>query len=329
MIRVLSLNLQHCLPGAGAEQDAATAALAGADITDPATARAVLEALAAQIADLAPDVVALQEVDMRQKRSGGLDQAGELARMLGWEHHRFAAAWAGPVVGMRRRPLRSPLERAWDDILAPVHLLTGRGPAGFGNAILSRLAVRSWHVRRLGRGPATISLRGERAWNPRSYHLDTSTARTMLAARIDAPGAGPAGSLTLASTHLATRTGMAARQLAAAWAALTTLPGPRLLAGDLNMGPGGVASTGVARPLGEGPTFPAWRPRERIDHLLTDPWPTGADGLPGAPGASGAVGSPGSADAAGAPLLRAAAWGTRAFVVSDHVGAWADLEPAS
>lgn len=326
MIRVLSLNLQHCLPGAGAEHDSGTASLAGADITDPAAALTVLEALAEQISALDPDVVALQEVDMRQRRSGGLDQAGELARLLGWEHHRFAAAWAGPVVGLRRRPLRSPLERAWDDILAPLHLIKGRGPAGFGNAILSRLPVRSWHVRRLGRGPATLSRRGERAWSPRSYRLETSTARTMLAARIDAPGAGPAGSLTLASTHLATRTGMAARQLAAAWAALTTLPGPRLLAGDLNMGPGGVAATGVARPLGEGVTFPAWAPRERIDHLLTDPWPMGADGMPGAPGAAL---SPGSADAAGAPLLRAVAWGTRAFVVSDHVGAWADLEPVS
>ncbi|WP_159717106.1 MULTISPECIES: endonuclease/exonuclease/phosphatase family protein [Actinomyces] len=320
MIRVLSLNLQHCLPGAGAEHDSGTASLAGADITSPAAARTVLEALAAQIAALAPDVVALQEVDMRQKRSGGLDQAGELAHLLGWEHHRFAAAWAGPVVGMRRRPLRSPLERAWDDVLAPVHLIKGRGPAGFGNAILSRLPVRSWHVRRLGRGPATLSRRGERAWSPRSYHLETSTARTMLAARIDVPGHGGVDSITLASTHLATRTGMAARQLAAAWAALTTLPGPRLLAGDLNMGPGGVAATGVARPLGDGPTFPAWAPRERIDHLLTDPWPMGADGMP-------ALGARASSEAPGAPLLRAVAWGTRAFVVSDHVGAWADLEP--
>ena len=53
MIRVLSLNLQHGLPGAGAgDGSAATGSLAGADISDPATARAVMRATAEQIAEL-------------------------------------------------------------------------------------------------------------------------------------------------------------------------------------------------------------------------------------------------------------------------------------
>ena len=52
MIRVLSLNLQHGLPGAGAgDGSAATGSLAGADISDPATARAVMRATAEQIAE--------------------------------------------------------------------------------------------------------------------------------------------------------------------------------------------------------------------------------------------------------------------------------------
>ena len=47
MIRVLSLNLQHGLPGAGAgDGSAATGSLVGADISDPATARAVMRACA-------------------------------------------------------------------------------------------------------------------------------------------------------------------------------------------------------------------------------------------------------------------------------------------
>ena len=70
MIRVLSLNLQHGLPGAGAgDGSASTGSLAGADISDPATARAVMRAAAEQIAELAPDIVALQEVDLGQARS--------------------------------------------------------------------------------------------------------------------------------------------------------------------------------------------------------------------------------------------------------------------
>ena len=80
MIRVLSLNLQHGLPGAGAgDGSAATGSLAGADISDPATARAVMRATAEQIAELAPDIIALQEVDLGQARSGRLHQAAFLA----------------------------------------------------------------------------------------------------------------------------------------------------------------------------------------------------------------------------------------------------------
>mgnify|MGYP000715668756 CR=1 FL=1 len=78
-----------------------------------------------------------------------------------------------------------------------------------------------------------------------------------------------------------------------------------------------LARLGIARPLGDGPTFPAADPRNRIDHLLTDPWPLGADGVP--------LGA-GAAAPAPVPALRATAWGTRSLVVSDHAATWVDLE---
>ena len=136
---------------------------------------------------------------------------------------------------------------------------------------------------------------------------------------------GAAG-ISLGITHLATRGDTAAKQLAAAWAGLATLPGPHLLAGDLNLPAARVASLGVARMLGDGPTFPAARPTRRIDHFLTDPWPTDARGLPlPAP----APDDPARRPAPGGPLLRAVAVGSRGFVVSDHSGTWIDLEPAA
>ena len=107
MIRVLTLNLQHALPGPGALSDPATAPLARADITDPAAARQVLGALALQLREISPDVIALQEVDLGQARSGRLNQAAELASALGWDSYRFAATYAGAVVGLRRRWRRS------------------------------------------------------------------------------------------------------------------------------------------------------------------------------------------------------------------------------
>ena len=69
--------------------------------------------------------------------------------------------------------------------------------------------------------------------------------------------------------------------------------------------------------MGEGATFPAAGPTRRIDHVLTDLWPTGPDGLPLTDEAAAAGGS---------PLLRAVEWGTTSFIISDHVGTWVDLE---
>ena len=126
MIRVLSLNLQHGLPGAGAgDGSASTGSLAGADISDPATARAVMRATAEQIAELAPDVVALQEVDLGQARSGRLHQAAFLAEELGMLTCRFAASYAGPAVGLRRRPLRSALGSPTDDVFGLLRAAVG------------------------------------------------------------------------------------------------------------------------------------------------------------------------------------------------------------
>lgn len=323
MIRLLSFNLQHGRPGDGALLDPATAPLADSDIADAGAAREVLAALADQIRDIDPDVIALQEVDLGQRRSGRLDQTAVLADLLGWDGHRFAATYAGPVVGLRRRPRRSALTGRADDVLGPLRALLGAGPAGFGNALLTRLPVRAWRVARLGRGPAVLTRRGGgRAFDPRSYALSTSTMRNMIAAQIDpVDGAGGAGGLAVASTHLATRTGTAAAQLAAAWAALAALPGPHVLAGDLNLHAELLVPLGIARDLGEGATYPSGAPARRIDHILTDPWPTGADGLPVS--AQEAVGR------TGGTLLRAVGSGVRSLVVSDHAATWVDLEPVA
>ena len=331
MIRLLSFNLQHGRPGDGARLDPATAPLADSDIADAGAAREVLAALADQIRDIDPDVIALQEVDLGQRRSGRLDQTAVLADLLGWDGHRFAATYAGPVVGLRRRPRRSALTGRADDVLGPLRALLGAGPAGFGNALLTRLPVRAWRVARLGRGPAVLTRRGGgRALDPRSYALSTSTMRNMIAAQIDpVDGAGGPGGLAVASTHLATRTGTAAAQLAAAWAALAALPGPHVLAGDLNLHAELLAPLGIARSLGQGATYPSGAPVRRIDHVLTDPWPTGADGLPVSAQevGSGAGGRAGSR--AGGALLRAVGSGVRSLVVSDHAATWVDLEPVA
>ncbi|HEY8580578.1 MAG TPA: endonuclease/exonuclease/phosphatase family protein, partial [Beijerinckiaceae bacterium] len=45
------------------------------------------ERVAKVIADLNPDIVCLQELDVRRARTGGVDQAAEIGRLLGMAHH--------------------------------------------------------------------------------------------------------------------------------------------------------------------------------------------------------------------------------------------------
>ncbi|MBI5849570.1 MAG: endonuclease/exonuclease/phosphatase family protein [Planctomycetes bacterium] len=68
-LRVVSYNIRH---GCGSD-----------DTVDLARTAAALRALA-------PDLVALQEVDCGVRRSGGVDQAAELGRLLGM-HHAFGS----------------------------------------------------------------------------------------------------------------------------------------------------------------------------------------------------------------------------------------------
>jgi endonuclease/exonuclease/phosphatase family metal-dependent hydrolase len=235
--------------------------------------------LAAAVAALDADVVGLQEVDMRQARSGGVDQARLCAKVMGAVDHRFLPALAGPFryPGVRRRARHT--ERA--------------DAPGYGIALLSRYPVRSWHTALLP--PAT-------PWVWGRVQLGTDEPRVALAAEIDAPS----GPLTVVCTHLSVyrfpsvtwagglarrtvgyRSGTpgerhAERQVDDLLGQLEGLPRPLVLLGDLNLrAPIPAESTGW-RPLATGDTYPRDDPRFQIDHVL---WDEGSDaGLPGGDG---------------------------------------------
>ncbi len=224
---VVSANLQHGHPSAGG----------------PGAA----DRLAAAVANLPGDVVALQEVDKDQPRSGRVDQTAVVAAALGLRWHRFAAAFAGRADGLRRRPV-------------PAHV---PDTPGYGIALLSRWPVRSWHVRPLRPGPLRVRRPGGRlGWR---VHLDPP--RVLLAAVVDAPG----GAVSIACTHLSTDPPTARRQLAESAWALRTLPGPHLLLGDLNLGADDATAVSGMRGLARADTFPAARPRRQLDHVLGGP----------------------------------------------------------
>lgn len=201
-----------------------------------------LAAVAGAIAALGADVVGLQEVDRGQERSGGVDQVRELAALLG-------------MSGVFCPALRGSPDRSW----TPVEV--DDGGAAYGVGLLARRRVTATgRIRLPGGGPGS---RGPGA-SLRRPGWDREP-RVALTARVDVDGA----ELAVAVTHLSYLPWRALRQLRA----LAAAPGrpPRVLIGDLNLPRRLVVpAVGAWRHAGGGPTYPAWRPRLQMHHVLLD-----------------------------------------------------------
>jgi endonuclease/exonuclease/phosphatase family metal-dependent hydrolase len=216
--------------------------------------RADAGALAAAVRSIDADVLALQEVDRHQPRSGGIDQAEVAAAAMDAAEHRFVALVRG-----------TPGTKGW----APVPPEPPDGQPTYGIALLTRRPVESWHVLRLGRarGRYPILLPASPArvvWIP-------DEPRAAVVAVLAEPR------MTIAATHLSFVPGVNVVQLRRLRSTLRRMPAPRVLLGDLNL-PGGLPARVLGwRPLAVGATFPAPAPRLQIDHVLADAMPAGAE----------------------------------------------------
>ena len=213
----------------------------------------------ADLAGLAPDVVALQEVDAGQERSGGAHQAAAVAAACGIGDWRFAPAITGtPAPLVRGAP--KPWSGAGGRLLGPDDAVDG--PL-FGVALLVRPPVVAWRALPLEPGIGRLVLR---APDPRDGSLRwwsfPDEPRVAVAAEL-------ADGTTVAATHLSFFPPTAVRQLRAVrrWL-VQTAPGPVLLAGDLNLpGPVPTAISG-GRDLARLATFPGSAPRVQLDRVL-------------------------------------------------------------
>ncbi len=199
------------------------------------------------VEQLNPDVLALQEVDLHQHRSNRADLTDLAARAMGAVAHRFVAAIAGTpgATWMAATGAEQP------------------GTAAYGIALLSRYPVSDWRVVRLPRIPVRVPLFLR---NPHRVTLVEEEPRTAVIARLQTP----LGPLSFATTHLSFVPGANRRQLRHLVHRLRELPGPRVLAGDLNMSPQAVRRWSGMRALARADTFPADAPRQQLDHVLTD-----------------------------------------------------------
>jgi endonuclease/exonuclease/phosphatase family metal-dependent hydrolase len=199
------------------------------------------------IKQLDADILALQEVDLDQPRSGKADLTAVAAEAMGAVSHRFVAAINGTPGA------------TW-------MAATGReqpGTAAYGIALLSRYLAESWQVVHLPRIPMRFPMYLP---GPRRVMVVHEEPRAAMIATIDTP----IGPLTIANTHLSFVPGWNRVQLRRLFRDLRGFPGPRVLMGDLNMTPPTPRRWTGMRPLGEAPTFPADGPCNQLDHILTD-----------------------------------------------------------
>jgi endonuclease/exonuclease/phosphatase family metal-dependent hydrolase len=205
--------------------------------------------LAAAVTTLDADVLALQEVDRDQTRSGHHDLTTIAAHALDAPEHRFAAAVVG-TPGEQFRPL--------------THDDDGHGEPCYGVGLVTRHTVTTWQVTRLRPAPLRSPV-----YAPGPHGgliLLRDEPRVVLAAVLDTPH----GPLTVAATHLSFVPGWNAHQLRQVVRALRTLPAPRILLGDLNLPASLARAVSGWHPLGRRPTYPANQPRIQLDHILAD-----------------------------------------------------------
>ena len=204
--------------------------------------------LVAACASLGADVLALQEIDRNQARSGGVDQTAAVAEGMDAVAWRFEPALVGEP---------GATWRAAEDGEDPAS-----AEAGYGVGLVSRLPVRAWHVVRLraAKVRAPVAVPGGRG----RFILLPDEPRVALAAEVETP----TGPLLVATTHLSFVPGWNLVQLRRVTRALAEFDLPCVLLGDLNVpGPLPARTTGW-HALARVKTFPGGKPSMQIDHAL-------------------------------------------------------------
>ena len=210
------------------------------------------------MAALSADVVGLQEVDFCQDRSGGTDQTAVAAQAIGATERRFVPT----VIGT---PGRSGWRGARE---ADVALA---GTPSYGIALVSRLPVLQWSVRRFRAAPVPFPLVLPAVPRAR-VGLVPDEPRAAIAAVVQTA----AGPMTVVTCHLSFVPGVNVWQLRAIASWLRSMPAPRVLLGDLNL-PGGLPArvSGLSSLVREA-TYPSPQPRVQLDHVLGDGQAAGA-----------------------------------------------------
>lgn len=202
--------------------------------------------------EISSDLIAIQEVDVHQSRSGNGNQVKEIAEIMGAKYWAFAPSMYG-----------TPGEK-WEGIKENIIFDNSNPPPNremYGIGIVSKIPVRKWHRINLGKAPLGMPLliAGEKRAN---IIYVSDEPRSALVAELE-------NGISVTTTHLSFVPVKNVLQLKKITKWLDALSGVHILTGDFNL-PWGLASrfSGWSN-LVAGPTYPSWKPALEFDYIMS------------------------------------------------------------
>ena len=222
-------------------------------------------ALQRAIAEIASDVIAVQEVDYLLPRSGVVNQISEIATAMSATDWAFAPSVIGtPGEKWRKLSDRDPKYISNNSI--------GDLAGSYGIAIASNIPVIKWHRLELGRSvigmPLVVPTESETSSRPKIRAIYVrDEPRVALAATLQ-------NGFTVINTHLSFVPGVNLRQLnkLKRWAGqiareTKTIP---IILGDLNLPKGIPAIASKWKSLVTQNSYPSWGAKIQFDYILAD-----------------------------------------------------------
>lgn len=231
------------------------------------------ERLAARAALLNVDLLAIQEVDYFQERSHYADQASVIAESMGapFISRAFAITGTPGEKWKKWEPASSPKSLHSSDITpsGAGNIANGKTPCYYGNGIISRIPIVEEFRLELGRSKVGAPLAIPET-NPGKARPKIKVIYIHDEPRV-AQAVHLANGVTVINTHLSFVPGMNVYQLRKIHQWAKTLPGEKILVGDLNL-PGKIPEKimqwqSAASEL----TYPSWGARVQFDHILIAP----------------------------------------------------------
>lgn len=198
------------------------------------------------------DVIALQEVDVQQKRSGHGNQVAEIAELMDAKHWAFAPSMYG-TPGDKWRGVKDAMVFDQDSSLP--------NEAMYGIGIVSKVPVRRWHRINLGKAPLGMPLLVAGDKRARLIYV-SDEPRSALVAELE-------NGISVTTTHLSFVPIKNAQQLRKIAKWVEQLPGIHIMTGDFNLPWGLGPKIAGWKDLAEGPTYPSWKPSIEFDYIMS------------------------------------------------------------